>query len=318
MPREELVMISKTIDLAGETIHYADFGGQGPAIVLVHGLGGSHLNWLTVGPALALRGRVVAPDLPGFGRSGRSPRGTSVEVMGTALAKFIDAVSTEPVHLVGNSMGGMLSILEANARPGRIASALLVCPALPVPRGSHVDPQWMRTLLIACAPWGHVLLRRGAAKIGPDRMMREMLALCCVDQSKVPREVVEAHIALASERASTPWIEHAFAQATRSVMRHLVFGRRVQRALGQPGPPTLIIQGQRDRLVDVRASRAMVAANPRIELMELPDLGHTPQLEAPDVFMDVASRWLDRVTSTSAADQASRGSAANGGRLAQA
>ena len=55
-------MISKTIDLAGETVHYADFGGEGPVIVLVHGLGGSHLNWLALAPLLARRGRVVALD----------------------------------------------------------------------------------------------------------------------------------------------------------------------------------------------------------------------------------------------------------------
>jgi len=291
-------MISKTIHLAAGTLHYADFGGQGPTIVLVHGLGGSHLNWMAVGPALARRGHVVALDLPGFGRSARSPSGTSVEVMGKSLARFMDAMSAEPVHLVGNSMGGMLSILEGHARPDRVASSLLVCPALPPPRGARIEAQWARTLLIACAPWGHVLLRQGAARIGPERMMREMLRLCCVDASKVPREVFEAHVALASERASTPWTEHAFAQATRSLTRHLLFGRRLRRALRQPGPPTHIVHGQRDRLVDPRASRAVVAANPRIELTELPDLGHTPQLEAPDVFLEVASRWLDRVTAS--------------------
>jgi pimeloyl-ACP methyl ester carboxylesterase len=311
-------MISKTIDLAGETIHYADFGGQGPVLVLVHGLGGSHLNWMTVGPALASHGHVVAVDLPGFGRSGRSPKGTSVEVMGKALARFMDAMSTEPVHLVGNSMGGTLSILEGHARPGRVASALLVCPALPPPRGAHTDPQWMRTLLIACGPWGHVLLRRYAARMGAERQVRDMLPRCCADVTKVPREVVEAHIALATERAATPWIEHTFAQATRSLMGQLLFGRRLRRALLQPGPPTHIMHGQRDRVVDVRASRAVVAANPRIELTELPDLGHLPQLEAPDAVMAVASRWLDRVTSTSTGEHASRGTAANGSRLAQA
>ncbi|HEY8087167.1 MAG TPA: alpha/beta fold hydrolase [Polyangiaceae bacterium] len=287
-------MISRTIDLAGETVHFADFGGEGPTIVLVHGLGGSHLNWLAVAPALAQRGHVVALDLPGFGRSERSPRGTRVSVMGKALARFMDAMSADPVHLVGNSMGGLLTILEGHARPTRVASALLVCPALPPPRGAHVEAQWLQTLLVACAPWGHVLLRRGAAKIGPEQMMRDMLALCCVDPSRVPADVVEAHIDLATERASTPWVEHAFAQATRSLMRHLLFGRRLRRALRQPRPRLHIVHGKSDRLVDPRASRAVVAANPRIELTELPDLGHTPQLEAPDVFLDVACRWLDR------------------------
>jgi pimeloyl-ACP methyl ester carboxylesterase len=297
-------MISKTIDLAGETLHYADFGGQGPVIVLVHGLGASHLNWLRVGPALALRARVVALDLPGFGRSGRSPSGTSLDVMGKALARFLDAMSTEPVHLMGNSMGGTLSILEGYARPERIASTLLVCPGLPVPLGARTDPGFLAMLLLASAPWGHVLLRRNSAKMSPERQVKKLLLnLCCVDGSRVPRDVVDAHVALLAERASTPWIEQTFAQASRSQLGQVMFGKRLRRALRSPGPPTLIVHGQQDRLVDVRASRAVVAANPRIELIELPDLGHMPQLEAPDVFMGVASRWLDRRASSSAGEQ---------------
>lgn len=291
-------MTSKTINLAGQTIHYADYGGEGPTVVLVHGLGGSHLNWLPVAPAMARTARVVALDLPGFGRSPRDPRGTSLRVMGEALARFVDAMSREAVHLVGNSMGGALSVLEAHARPGRVASTLLVCPALPPPPGgARVEPRWMLNLLTACAPGGHLLLRRTAAKLGPERQVRQLLALCCVDVTKVSPEVVDAHVALAMERVSTPWSQRAFAEATRSLMGHVLFGRRFRRALRAPGPPTLIVHGTQDRLVDVRASRAVAAANARISLTELPTLGHTPQLEEPDVFVEIASRWLKGIGS---------------------
>jgi pimeloyl-ACP methyl ester carboxylesterase len=300
-------VISKTIEHAGTRLHYADFGGQGPTIVLVHGLGGSHQNWLAVAPGLARRGRVLALDLPGFGRSQRSPRRTTLAVMGDALARFLDAMSTAPVHLVGNSMGGTLVILEALERPERVASALLVCPALPPPPGgAHVDPGWMRTLLIACVPGGHVLLRREAKRIGPERHIRDLLALCCVDVTKVPREIVEAHVALTVERASTPWVERVFAEAARSIFGQLMFGRRLRRALRQAGPRTLIIQGQRDRLVDPRSARVAAAANASIELTELADLGHVPQLEAPDAFLEIAHRWLDRVGPATSRDTAER------------
>ena len=219
-------------------------------------------------------------------------------VLGDALARFVDAVSDEPVHLVGNSMGGALSILEAHARPGRVASALLVCPALPPPPGGgRVERQWLTTILLACAPGGHVLLRRRAAKLGPERQVRELLDLCCVDASKVPGEVVDAHVALAVERASMPWAQRAFSEAARSLMGQIFFGKRFRQALREPGAPMHIVHGERDRLVDVRASRAVAAANPRIELTVLPELGHTPQLEAPEVFVEIASRWLDRMRS---------------------
>jgi pimeloyl-ACP methyl ester carboxylesterase len=289
-------MISKTLDLGGESVHYADFGGTGPTFVLVHGLGGSHANWLALAPRLAKLGRVVAIDLPGFGRSAWSAAGTSMEVLSRALAQFMDAMSPkEPVHLVGNSMGGMLSVLEGHARPERVASALLVCPALPPPRGAKSDPLWMRMLFIACVPWGYLVLRRGGRRVGPEKLTRQLLALCCVDPSKVPADVVEAHIALAIERAKKPWGEHAFAQATRSLLVLLVFGKRLRTALRELTPPTLIVHGDKDRLVDINASRAVVKRNPRIALEELPNLGHTPQLEAADVVMAAAAPWLNRV-----------------------
>jgi len=287
-------MISKTIDLGGAGLHYIDFGGDGATIVLVHGLGGSHVDWLAVGSALARHGRVVALDLPGFGRSPRDARGTSLSVLGGGLARFLDAMSTEPVHLVGNSMGGTLAILEAHARPQRIASTLLVCPALPAPFGAKVDPRWVRTLVVASVPWGHVLLRRHGARVGPERLLRDIMSLCCVDPSKIRPDLVEAFIALNAERASMPWSDLAFSEATRSLMGELLFGKRLRTAVRQPGAPTLIVQGQRDRIVDVRTARAAVAVNPGIELIELPDLGHTPQIEAPDTFMGLADRWLDR------------------------
>lgn len=308
-------MISKTIDLAGETLHYADFGGQGPTLVLVHGLGGSYAVWLAVAASLARRARVVAPDLPGFGRSARSAKGTTLSVMGDALARFIDAMSSQPVHLVGNSMGGSLSILEGRARPERIASTLLVGPALPAPLGVHVDPGWLKTLAMASVPMGHRLLQRRATRLGRERLLRDLMDVCCVDATKIQPDVMVALVAQAIECGTMPWIDLAFSEATRSLLGELLFGRRIRKAVHQPGVPTLIVHGQRDRIVDVRTVRATVTTNPQIELIELPDLGHTPQLEAPDAFMNVASQWFDRVASTSGGRQGAHVSlhrAANG------
>lgn len=287
-------MISRTLDLPGQTLHYADFGGHGPTLVLVHGLGGAHTNWLAVGAELAQRGRVVAVDLPGFGRSPRSSRGTSIRVMGEVLQQFVDAMSSEPVTLVGNSMGGTLAILEAHARPQRVAGLLLVCPALPPVPGTRPDPAWMTTLALAAMPGGHLLLRMQSSKVGPEKHVRDLLGLCCVDVTRVPAEIIEAHIALARERAPMLSPQQSFAEASRSLMGHLMLGRTLRRALRAGGPPTLIVHGQGDRLVDIRASRAVAAANPRFELKELPGVGHVPQLETPEAFVEIALGWLDR------------------------
>ncbi len=284
-------MHHESIDLDGDVLHFVDFGGAGSTIVLVHGLGGSHNNWLAVGRALAEHGRVVALDLPGFGLSPRVARGASVDVLGDALARFVDAISPEPVHLIGNSLGGALSLLEASRRPERVRSTLLACPALPPVAGARPSPRFLLTLALSCAPFGATLLRRRARKAGPRQMVHELLSVCCVDPARVPRDVVEAHVELARTRASRPWVDQAFSEAARSVLA-LALSPSYSRKIRALAVPTLIVHGVEDRLVDVRASRAAVAAAPQIQLTELADVGHVPQLEVPDRFVEIAARWL--------------------------
>src|SRR6266487_5983253 len=81
-------------------------------MVLVHGLGGSAVNWVAVGPGLATRARVLAPDLAGFGRSPLAGRSARVQANQRLLGRFIDEFAVDPVILVGNSMGGMIALLE--------------------------------------------------------------------------------------------------------------------------------------------------------------------------------------------------------------
>ncbi|TMB23462.1 MAG: alpha/beta fold hydrolase [Deltaproteobacteria bacterium] len=105
-------MRSYTIDLDGP-IHYADFGGTGPTLVLVHGLGGSYVNWLAVAPALARSGRVLALALAGFGRTPLGERSAGVHANRVLLDRFLETVAPGPAILVGNSMGGLVAMMEA-------------------------------------------------------------------------------------------------------------------------------------------------------------------------------------------------------------
>src|SRR5207247_1908767 len=123
-------MRARTIDLDGP-VHYADFGGTGPTLVLVHGLGGSHVNWLAVAPVLARRARVLAVDLAGFGRTPLGERSADVHTNRVLLDRFLDAVAAGPAVLVGNSMGGLVALMEAALAPERVAGLVLVAPAQP-------------------------------------------------------------------------------------------------------------------------------------------------------------------------------------------
>src|SRR2546430_1919938 len=144
-------MRSRTIDLDGP-VHYADFGGTGPTLVLVHGLGGSHVNWLAVAPALARGARVLALDLAGFGRTPLGERSADVHANRVLLDRFLDAVAAAPAILIGNSMGGLLAMLEAARAPERVAGLVLVAAAASR-RLAGLRPDWSFEIF---ADVGHV------------------------------------------------------------------------------------------------------------------------------------------------------------------
>jgi|SRR5579862_621270 len=285
-------MRSRTIDLDGP-VHFADFGGSGPTMVLVHGLGGSHANWAAVGPALAARARVVAPDLAGFGRTPLAGRAATVEANRQLLDRFIDAVTDGPAILVGNSMGGLIAMMEAAGHPGKVAALVLVGPAQPRPSRTLIDPVVLLTFTVYAIPGvGERFLRWRAAYLGPEALVRQTLAICCADATCVAPDVVALHVALARERQQMPWAHTAFLQAARSIIALLARRRQVEKMIDAIRAPTLVVQGTEDRLVPLAASRATVARRPGWSLAVFEGVGHVPQMEVPGRFVETVGRWL--------------------------
>ena len=287
-------MRSRTVDLGGP-VHFADFGGSGPTMVLVHGLGGSHLNWLAVGPALAARARVLAPDLAGFGRTPLAGRSAHVRANAQLLDRFIDVVAEGPAILIGNSMGGLLAMMEAERQPEKVTRLVLVGAAQPRPPGTRFDPVVALTFAAYAVPGlGERFMRWRAARRGPEGLVRDTLQLVCADPGRVPAEVVAAHVALARDRMDRmPWGNQAFLEAARSIVFTLARRREVHAMIGRIAAPALLVQGTRDRLVSLAASRATAALRPDWTLAVLEGIGHVPQLEAPERFVATVTGWLD-------------------------
>ena len=286
-------MDRRVIDL-GMPVHYIDFGGSGAPMVLVHGLGGSAINWLGVGPSLARRYRVVALDLPGFGETPPVKGSTGLAAQQHLLDRFLASVTADPAIVVGNSMGGVLAMMEAAAEPGRVSRLILAAPAQPTPRRGRIDLEVLAVFATYAMPWlGPWYMRRRAARLGPEGLVREMLRLCCVDPSRVAPDVRAAHVALAAERiARMPWATDVFLDATRSLLSALRQRRRFYAMVDRVTAPGLIIQGAGDRLVPVAASRELARRRPDWKLEVFDGIGHVPQLEAPGRFVETAERWL--------------------------
>lgn len=276
-------------------VHYLDFGGEGTPMVLVHGLGGSAVNWHSLGPMLSERGRVFAVDLAGFGRTPLEQRTARVQDNRVLLDAFIRNVVREPVVLVGNSMGGMISLLQAALSPDQVRGLVLLDPSVPRPYTIWQDPRVILLFSLYAIPGvGEWVVRSRAERVGPEQMVRELLALSAADVARIAHEAIDAHVELAKERQLTmPWSHDALLDAARSLLRllfrHREFAERVQAIRS----PTLIIQGDKDRLVPVDGIRALMKTRPDWELEVLSGIGHVPQLESP---VETASRifqWMD-------------------------
>jgi pimeloyl-ACP methyl ester carboxylesterase len=282
-----------TLDVDGP-VNVADFGGSGPVMVLLHGLGGSHVNWIRIGPLLAERARVLAPDLPGFGYTRPAGRSTTVQANADWLDRFIREVAGVPAILVGNSMGGLIAILEAARNPESVAGLVLLDPALPLAPREPRDRQVVLAFTAYMTPGiGELFLRRRARVLGPEGLVRETFALCCVDPKRVPDQVVGAHVALTRDRFRMPWANAAVLRAARSMLRLLLRRGQFRGVLERVRAPTLLVNGDGDRLVKLAAARVASQVRPDWTFLPLADIGHVPHLEDPERTAGEIWSWLD-------------------------
>jgi pimeloyl-ACP methyl ester carboxylesterase len=286
--------VSKLADLGGP-VHYVDFGGpaEGPPIVLVHGLGGSHLNWCLLAPWLAEQARVLAVDLVGFGLTFPNGRSASVRANIELLGRFVREVAGAPAVVVGNSMGGMISILYAAAHPEQVAGLVLIDPALPWVAAARPDRLVTGVFLLYALPRvGERYLARRRARLSPPELVRQVLDLCCADPSVVPDDLVAASIELVERRATEPGLDEAFLAAARSLLVIEARRERYWAAMHTIGAPVLLMHGTNDRLVSVRAAREAAARNRNWRYQEFRNVGHVPQLEVPERVAELMLSWL--------------------------
>lgn len=284
---------SRTIDLDGPT-HYVDYGGEGPPMLLVHGLGGSQLNWAAVAPLLARQHRVVALDLAGFGHTPLGKRRATLEANANLIARFIERVFGEPVTLVGNSMGGLLGKMVAAEYPHTVRALVLVDASQALTRGAALDRQVLLAFLALMLPGASAALRARDIFLSSKTLVRMAMRLCCVNPAALDQAVFDAHVAYMEEQRAMPWRHVAFLTAARSTVRAVLTPGRIRRIAERVAAPTLVIHGDGDRLIPLAAAK--VAAHRRGWTLEVFEgIGHVPQLECPERFVATVHAWLQGV-----------------------
>jgi pimeloyl-ACP methyl ester carboxylesterase len=280
-------------------VHYREWPGpaSGPVFVLVHGLAGSLLNWALVAPGLAERGRTIALDLAGFGLTPPDGRGTAVGSSWRLLDGFLKALELPPVILVGNSMGGMVSLIQAAHSPRSVDRLILVDAAFP--RTNRLAGQFSPGVAALFAVYAanrrlsERFVAARARRLGAEGLVRETLRLVATDPGRIDPALVEALIELARRREGFPHASEAFLNAARSIFRAQVRPGPFRRLVKQVRTPALVTHGARDRLVPVEAAREAACFHPNWRLVVFDDLGHVPQMEAPTRWLDAVISWLD-------------------------
>jgi pimeloyl-ACP methyl ester carboxylesterase len=288
------------VDADGLFVHTVEWDGGGAAeppdtarkpVLLVHGLGGSTTNWLSVGPELAarLRTRVTAIDLAGFGRTRPDGRRASLGTNGRLLEAFTR--DRGPFVVMGNSMGGALAVGLAARHPELVTALVLVNPAVPRPRRnrSHVV-RAVRFAALGVPQLGRPIMEGRARALGATGLVDQTLRVVMQRTDRLDPAVRDEMIVQAEERVGYPESSRAYAEAAGSLFRYLAQPMRDD--LAAVHSPTLLLHGEQDRLVPVSFVRAVAAHRPDWQLEVFDDCGHVPMLEHPQRFVDTTVGWL--------------------------
>jgi pimeloyl-ACP methyl ester carboxylesterase len=254
-------------------------------VLLLHGLGGTRASLLETAAALSTRYRVHAPDLPGFGSSCKPAVGRyNASWFADIMFGLLDALEVDHAHLVGNSMGGRISIEMALQRPERVGALGLLCPAVAwIKRGFHPI----------------VRLLRPEFGLLPHSFNRQMVAgqfwSLLHNRDLIDPAVGDLMVDEFRRIYQTAGARFAFLSCARNIYLEAPHGRKgFYPRLAELENPALFIWGSNDALIPSGFGRHVHKWLPSAEQVVMPDCGHVPQVECPEqtnaLLMDFFAR----------------------------
>lgn len=282
------------IRVDGINIRYAE-AGEGPTVLLVHGLATSMITWCRNMRALADAGyRAVALDLPGYGGSGlMDDRGYSPESAAIFLVAFADAMGIDRFSVVGNSAGGLIAGVTALDHPERVEKLALVGSA-----GLGKRVSWPLRL-ISIPVVGELVYK-------PQMISKEALIKRIFYR---PPEFLEEIIPEMVRVRCLPHGPYVMLRSVRSGVNLL--GLRPEHhildRLGELEAPILAVWGKDDLVIPPIREEDVLRVAPESTIRVLPQCGHWPQMEKPDEFNEILLGFLSRSTTSSSPDSVPAG-----------
>jgi pimeloyl-ACP methyl ester carboxylesterase len=264
-------------DIDGARVDYAEIG-EGEPILFVHGISGCWRNWLENLPHFGARYRAVALDLPGFGTSPMPPWPVDMPAYARLLDRFCEELGLRGATLVGNSMGGFISVQAVTERPDLYRRLVLVAAAgiintwNPQARATATAWAWRRL--------GETVAVQGARLLSRSRAREALLGPFFRYPNRLPADLLWEQV---DGGIRCP----AFADALQAVISH-----DIRERLSAIELPTMVLWGLSDRVIPVAAALSYHRRIPHSRLEIFERTGHLPQLERPLRFNTVLEDFL--------------------------
>ena len=271
---------AQQIQVNGLNIRYLTAGNDEPPLVLLHGVGDSAFDWSWVIPTLGTKHRVIAPDFPGSGDSAKPKREYSLEFLTQFLGDFLNTLQIQRAVILGNSLGGLIALRFALSNPQQVAALVLV---------STMEFSQLANLVLSNLTlpiFGEFAIAWSKTPLGAKQRAWSRAALLFAHPSKVPA----AWLAEQERLALLP----GFLEANLSILRYLLGQRQeVLESLPQLQMPTMVVWGVNDLVLpNYQADQDAINRLQQAHLALIPDCGHLPQVERPELFTNAVKDFL--------------------------
>ena len=285
------------IEVGNLRVHHS-YGGHGSPVVFVHGLGSSgYMEWRQNLESVAVRHRVLAPDLPGYGRTDKPRARYTIPFFARFVRRYMAERNLRSAALVGASLGGRIALEVALDEP-KLVRRLVLVNTLGLGRPQVSAAQFAYSLVTLPRVGEAVMnLARDALRWAPPTMIRRVAGRYAGVSAELEKTLDDAYLSDLREMYGADGFHDAYLSTVRSLInpRALLGGQHdVTRRLNELKIPVQLIWGSNDPLFPIaHASRAQSLIK-HAQLAIINGAGHTPQAEKPEEFNRVLHEFLDR------------------------
>ena len=274
-------MNDRFVQVNGLRVRYRSAGERGPVVVLLHGIGRTLEDWSENMLALGRSHRVFAPDFPGCGFSDKPVLSYTTPFLAGFVRDFLRALNLERATLVGNSMGGGISLEFAVQFPELLEGLVLVAPAGMGPKGA----QFLG--LCSIPVFGELISR--PSRVGSKRALELLFA----DRNMMTQARAERDFELSSQPGATrAFLKMLRFMANRHGAKPAFYNRSLENA-ANVRVPTLVVWGVQDHILPVEYARIAAKTIPGSSLQVYDPCGHFPMLERAGEFNVLLLEFLE-------------------------